>query len=120
MTSQSASHIRGGYVDIGKYRSQDTRHCYYYNRGTRVLVEGKGRYRSLTRHYCPPPNQGKHVSGDTVVGDGIVGYRSQTSQSSYRRRDSRGDSSGQGIMTEEINHSSLFNFLEAVNGVGKS
>ena len=54
MTSHSASHIRGGYVDIGESRSQDTRHCYSYNRGTRVLVEGRGRYRSLTRHNPHP------------------------------------------------------------------
>ena len=77
-----------------------------------------------TRHYSPP-NKGKRgrlltFSGEIVGGDVRVGYSSQTRHYSYRRVDSRGECSRQGIRTEYINRSSLFNFGEKVDGVGRS
>ena len=124
MTSHSTSCNRGGYVDIGGYRSQDTIHYPYFNRGTRVHVEGRGLYRSTTSHYSSP-NQGErgrllNFSGDTLGGDGVVGYMSQTSHSSSWRGDIRGDSARHGSRTEYIRHSSLFNVEEMVDGVGRS
>ena len=82
----------GGYVDIGGSRSQDTSHSSSLDRGTRVHVEGRGGYRSPTRHHYPP-NQGERVvllniSGDNVDGHGRVRYRSQTNHYSPQRGDS--------------------------------
>ena len=79
--------------------------------GTRVGVEGRGRYRSPDTHYSFP-NQGENdrlltSPGDIVGGDGIVGYRSQTNHSSYQIEDSRGVGERISSRFEEINHSSL-------------
>ena len=59
-------------------------------------------------------------SGDTVGDDRIVGYRSYTSHSSSKRGDSRRDGEIHGSRSEDINHFSLFNFLESVDEVGIS
>ena len=56
-------------------------------------------------------------SVDTVGGDSVVGYRYQTSHYSSRRRDNRGDSARRGSRHEEINHYSLLNVGQSVDGV---
>ena len=76
-TIQFSFHNNRGYVDIIGSRSQDPRKPSFHNRVTRVDVEGKGGYRSQTRHYYSH-NQGEHgrlltFSGDTVGGDGRIG-----------------------------------------------
>ena len=101
-------------------RPKETRKYSSYNRGTRVDVEGGGRYRSLTIR-CSSHNQGENgillnLSEDTVVGDGGYGYRYQTIHSSSQRGDSRYDSARNGSRSEDINHSSLLNVGESVDG----
>ena len=111
MTSHSSSF--GGYADKGVYISQETSHYFCLNWGTRVYFEGRGVYRSTISHYFSH-NQGEHVklldfSGDTVIGDGIFGYRSQTRHYSSQIVYNRVDSVRRGGISDEINHSSLFN-----------
>ena len=62
--------------------SQETSHSSSCNRLTIFGVKGRGGYRYPTSHYSYH-NQGERgtlldFSGDTVGGDGRVGYRSQT------------------------------------------
>ena len=54
ITSHSAYHNYGVYVDMGGYRSQETIHSYSRNWGTIVDVEARCVYKSLNSHYHPP------------------------------------------------------------------
>ena len=58
--------------------------------------------------------------GDTVGGDGRVGYRYHTIHYYSQRGDSRGDGERHVSRSEDINHSSLLNFGESVDGVWRS
>ena len=112
------------YVVRGESRSQETSHYYACNWGTMVDVEGKGGYRSHTRHYSSH-NQVEHgrllTSSENTFGvDGRVGYMSQTSHSYYQRVDSKGDGERPGSRHEYINQYSLLKFIESVYGDGIS
>ena len=124
LTRHSYSRNSAGYVGRGGSRSQETIHHYSINRVTRGDVEGRGGYSSPTSHYHFH-NQGESVilldfSGGTVGGNGRFRYRSQTSHSSSKILDIRGDGTRHEIRSEDINHSSLFNFGESVNGGRRS
>ena len=56
-------------------------------------------------------------SGETIGGDGIFLYRSQTRNSSSQRGDSRGESIRHGSRSEDINHSYSLNVVESVDGI---
>ena len=56
---------------------------------------------------------------DTVGVHVRVGYRSQTIHYCSQRGDSMGDGEIHGIGSEEINHPSLFNVVESVDGNGR-
>ena len=58
--------------------------------------------------------------GDSVGGDGRLGYRSQSRHSYSRKGDSRGDGAIHGSRSEDINYSSLFNVGESFYGIGRS
>ena len=79
---------------------------------------------SQTRHYFSH-NKGERgrlltLPGDNVGGDGRVRYRSHISHYYPQIVDIRGYGAIHGSRSEEINHSSLFNVGESVDGVGRS
>ena len=124
MNSYSSSLNHKGYVDRGRSRSQETNHSSSRKNLTRVDFEGRVGYRSPVRHYSYH-NQGEHgrlltFSRDTFGGDGRVVYRSQISHSYSRIGDSIGDIARHGSRYEDINHCSLLNIGEIVDGIGRS
>ena len=124
LTRHASSRNCGGYVDRSESMPQETIHYYSYNQETAFDVEGRSVYMSQTSHdsFRNQGERGKFLTflGDTVGGDGRVRYMSHTNHSPYQIGDSRGVVARHGSMSEEINHSPLFNIGESVDGVGRS